>query len=214
MGRKRFTLIELLVVVAIISILASMLLPALTQARNKARSIQCKNNLKQIGLGLVGYTDEWEHFPASTTDNARKPLRWYNVVQPYVNANPPVSRNPILRCPADQKLHVYNLSYGMNYYWGLWLTPGWDVGLARRAETPTETMIIGESVDPTTVPGAPGSDHTLFYLSPGFSLRLELARQYRHPTEWNAVFMDGHVEGRRGIPPSSADDPFWADPRP
>ena len=65
MNRKAFTLVELLVVIAIIALLMSILLPAVQQARESARDVQCCNNLKQLATGSVGFEGMHQHIPSA-----------------------------------------------------------------------------------------------------------------------------------------------------
>lgn len=138
-SRKRsgFTLIELLVVIAIIAILAAILFPVFAQAREKARATSCLSNMKQIGLGIMMYTQDYDEMyplysasfcagarvqnpldandkPGGTTGIGRRPM-WQYLIYPYLK------NWGIYSCPSDKPVPTnlvaafHNLSYGYNY---------------------------------------------------------------------------------------------------
>jgi prepilin-type N-terminal cleavage/methylation domain-containing protein/prepilin-type processing-associated H-X9-DG protein len=109
--RRPFTLIELLVVVAIIAILASLLLPALTKARDRVKTSACATNEKGLGVAFAMYVDDWSGVypfanPAAPGQYSSWPSAqcnpWMISVRPYLGAYTTAQAPKYLRCPANQ----------------------------------------------------------------------------------------------------------------
>jgi prepilin-type N-terminal cleavage/methylation domain-containing protein/prepilin-type processing-associated H-X9-DG protein len=152
--KRAFTLIELLVVIAIIAILAAILFPVFSQARDKARQAACLSNCKQMGLGIMMYTEDYDgvypmgyYYELSGPTQGRR-VQWCYMIQPYVK------NTGIFKCltdfeptpPASSRgypdLTVPELSYIPNYA----VMPAHDGGTVNCAVvgTPASVIVLAE----------------------------------------------------------------------
>ena len=194
-----FTLIELLVVIAIIAILAAILFPAFARARENARRSSCQSNLKQIGLGFIQYTQDYdERLPkdnniVSVTSGI--PLGAFDALQPYLKST------QIYQCPSDSDgpaaLPV-DTGY-TDYFYNNALSTLSSAALLNT----TLTIMSGDARSGMAANRSRGCDYDWQSLSgTGSGCRSDnkamLPAGSRHLEGANYLFTDGHVKWTKG----------------
>lgn len=232
--RSAFTLIELLVVIAIIAILAAILFPVFAQAREKARSISCLSNLKQIGLAFLMYTQDYdEAFPDAVSQQSQDggcapELEWWGQGGGFVILiNPYIKNGALYHCPSAES--------------PFWANPGHPEGWCGTPDQTAVNNLIATA--PTGVSyryrkaflgaswfnGGPITD-AMFTRPTDNALATEVDAWHRNRNvgldaapvdvnqmDLNAVFVDGHakyVHGKQWRVNSPLRDMGWGYPEP
>ncbi len=180
MKRKNFTLVELLIVIGIIAILASLLLPALSKARDKAKSTLCQNNMKQLGQYFTFYADDNGGCMFTSLVNTSMWAQWW-----YLSVTSPRCNNTVQKlmlCPSRNPNVVSNIfssngyDYGMNnYILKFTAANNWVWPRIHRIKTPSMKAYLMDS-------------------SGNYLISTAATPAFRHSNNTtNTLYVDGHV---------------------
>jgi prepilin-type N-terminal cleavage/methylation domain-containing protein/prepilin-type processing-associated H-X9-DG protein len=187
MSRRGFTLIELLVVIAIIAILAAILFPVFAKAREKARQASCLSNVKQIMVGMLSYTQDYDEcLPFGSNDPG--PASGYTAWGYWQDSIMPYCKNSqLFICPSNKTGTYRSGGYGWNYPHMPYRTFYGGIVSLGQVDKPAETMAI--------------CDTTAFWLYCLFCYPTDGDSMgnvaLRHNDGANVGYLDGHTKWRK-----------------
>jgi prepilin-type N-terminal cleavage/methylation domain-containing protein/prepilin-type processing-associated H-X9-DG protein len=204
-SHRGFTLIELLIVIAIIAILASILFPVFARVRENARRASCQSNLKQIGLAVMQYTQDFDEImPLADLDGAAP--RWTDNLQPYLKSY------QVFKCPSDDTANPAPNSTSSSYSANLMgrqnsgnLTHPWSTWTWTGTMTLVPRLMAEIRMPTTTILAAEGTDYAWScnnLNSAACSFTINQTTEPRQFGEWrerhlgtiNTLWADGHVK--------------------